>query len=371
MNLDFNLPTQVITGEGCVQKNAKIFSSLGKKALLVTGGSSAKRSGALDDVTAALESQGIGWIVYNKVRQNPLLSSCKEAGDLARENGVDFIIGIGGGSPLDEAKAVAVFAANEMEAEAIYRYDWKNPALPIVLVGTTAGTASEVTAVAVITVDRDGRKNSIACQQTYAAYAFGDPKYTYTLPLDFTLSTTLDALSHAVEAYYSSVANAVDDLFAIEAVRVLLEVQRQLTGVTDAGQISHAQRAQLYYGSLLAGFPLNHCGTCYCHRIGYFLSEDYHVPHGYACALTLPDFLRRGEKFYPQKAAALYRGANTSLEELVSILETLNKADYPKLTEAQFAEAAARWTDSIGSFQKSPGGFTGADAKELARSLLM
>lgn len=364
MDFQFNMPVHLVTGRDCVTKNAALFQKIGRKAMLVTGGSSAKRSGALDDVISALDAQGIEHILFDEVQQNPLLSVCKKAGRIAAENGVDFLIGIGGGSPQDSTKAIAVFAANEIEAEEIYQHDWKNPALPFALVGTTAGTASEVTKFAVMTTD-GGRKRSFGCQQTYAAYAFCDAKYTESLPLSFTLSTTLDALSHAIEAYYSTMANAITNLFAIEAVRALLEVQRELTAVSDTAQITPKQREALYYGSILAGFPLNHCGTCYCHTMGYFLSEEYSIPHGYACAVTLEDFIERSERLLPEKAETLYRGAHTSRKELSSIIRALLQCEMPQLEQAELQEIASRWNDAIPNFVKSPGGFTATQAAQL------
>ena len=367
MNLNFNMPVHLVTGRDCVRENAAVFGKLGKRAMIITGGNSAKRSGALADVTAALDSQGIAWSVFDEVRQNPLLSTCKRAGRLAAQQGADFLIGIGGGSPLDSTKAIAIFAANDIPDEEIFNLDWKNPALPFILVGTTAGTASEMTNYSIMTIDRTNRKQSFGCQQTYAAWSFGDPKYTYSLPIPFTLSTTLDALAHALEGYYSTMANTLSDLFAIEAVKTLLPVYRELAAMGDDIQVSEAQRDQLYFGSLLAGFPLNHCGTCYCHTIGYFLSESYGVPHGFACAATLPDFVERGERALPEKARALYTGANTSREELLSLIAQLNRGEFPTFDRETADAISSRWDDSVKNFLKSPGNFTAADAQELVR----
>ncbi|MEM1485434.1 iron-containing alcohol dehydrogenase [Oscillospiraceae bacterium PP1C4] len=365
MNLNFNMPVHLITEHNCVANHAPLFKRMGSKAMLVTGGSSAKRSGALDDVISALNAQNIPYLIFDEVQQNPLISTCKKAGKMAMENGVDFLIGIGGGSPQDATKAIAVFAANDIPDEEIYSCNWENKALPFALVGTTAGTASELTHFSVLTIDRTGRKRSLGCQQTYAAYAFGDAKYTYTLPFSFTLSTTLDALSHAIECYYSTAANACSDLFAIEAVRVLLEVHRKLTGMTKAEEITDELRDALYEGSLLAGFALNHCGTCFCHTMSYFLSEDYDIPHGFACAVTLPDFIERAEQLLPQKAQALYAGAHTTKAELFGIIHKLNLTELPRLTAAEIDDVVSRWNNDIPNFVKTPGGFTTDDAKIL------
>ena len=109
MNMKFFVNTKVITGANCVRDNAEKIASFGKKCLIVTGASSAKKCGALDDVVSALESQGVRYAIYDKIQQNPTVESCFEAGRIAYEIGADFILGIGGGSPLDASKAVAIF----------------------------------------------------------------------------------------------------------------------------------------------------------------------------------------------------------------------------------------------------------------------
>ena len=165
-------------------------SALGSRCLIVTGRNSAKASGALDDCTAALDEHGVPWQVFDGIGQNPLLSSCHAAGTAARDFGADFLIGIGGGSPLDGVKAAAVYAANpELTPPDVYG-GWKNPALPFALIGTTAGTGSEVTRVSVLTHDGTGRKKSISGPDLYARISLGDPRrYTASLPRRFTIST--------------------------------------------------------------------------------------------------------------------------------------------------------------------------------------
>ena len=123
LDYHFDLPVRLYAGEGCVRRDGAAMKALGSRCLLVTGPTSAKKSGALEDVTAVLEEQGIAWALFDQVRQNPLLSACKEAGSQARAFGAQFIVGIGGGSPLDAAKAVAVFAANDIRSITVARME--------------------------------------------------------------------------------------------------------------------------------------------------------------------------------------------------------------------------------------------------------
>ena len=122
MKFDVFMPARVISGKGAVRANAAVFRGFGEKCLIVTGGASAKSSGALDDCISALESAQIAYEIYSGIEPNPQTAACHKAGALAREIGAQFIVGIGGGSPMDAAKAIAVYAANpEMEELAIYQ----------------------------------------------------------------------------------------------------------------------------------------------------------------------------------------------------------------------------------------------------------
>lgn len=368
MNFDFYLPTRLVTGRGCVRQNAGLLRELGDRCLIVTSGSAAKKSGALDDVTAALDSAGVAHILYDRIEPNPTLAGSKEAGELAKEFGARFIIGIGGGSPLDAAKAAAVFAANDIGLLEVYDYAWPNPALPIVLVGTTAGTGSEVGPFAVMTTP-EGKKKSFGCGQTFARLAFGDAGYTDTLPLPFTVSTALDALSHALEGYFSTAANEISDLFAIRAVQVLMPELEALRGVNGAADISRDARDRLYHASILAGFTLTRCGTCYCHALGYFLTEEHGTPHGFACAAFLSDFLRRAGRRMPGKAARLYREAACGETQLCGLIDGL--VDYPHITlEPEKIAAIVDALSKTKNFAKTaPDGYTIEEAAVLMNRL--
>ena len=228
--MQFYMPTELITGEHCVAEHAPKLARYGKRCLIVTGGSAAARSGALRDAEEALRSQGITFTHYAGIEPNPTLASCQEGGRLANSAGAEFVLGIGGGSPLDAAKAVSVFAANPgMTEEVFYSAKWDHAPLPIVLIGTTAGTGSEVTSVSVLT-DSAGKKHSIHDRRVYAALAMGDARYTMTLPRAATLSTGIDAICHCIESYFSKKADPFSRLFSVQGVRLGLPVLRQVAG---------------------------------------------------------------------------------------------------------------------------------------------
>jgi len=145
MEFNFFMPVKLLSGMDAVIKNGDIFSEAGKKCLIVTGGSSAKKSGALSDAESTLEKCGIQYSIFNEITANPSAEVCHKGGAAANSFGADFVLGIGGGSALDAAKAIAFFAANpSFESEDIYSYTECNSPFPLFLIGTSAGTGSEV-----------------------------------------------------------------------------------------------------------------------------------------------------------------------------------------------------------------------------------
>lgn len=334
------MPVRVFSGEGAVEKNAAFFEGLGSRCALITGRSAAVKSGALADVSAVLERNGTASCVYNEIEQNPSVRSCIAAGRAAHAFGAAFVVGIGGGSALDAAKAAAVFAANPaLDEEGFYQKRWERPPLPILLVGTTAGTGSEVTKVSVLT-DSRGRKHSLHDVRFYAAAAFGDPRYTAGLPLPVTLSTGIDVLSHCAESYFNRKADDISRAFAIRGIRLLYA---PLLEAAEGGPI---RRDELYDASLLGGLAINDTGTCFAHNVGYYLTERWGVPHGFASARFLPALLTLAQEKTPAYAARFYRELGLSREEL----ERLVRLCLPELAVTMTAEEIAailpRWENN-------------------------
>ncbi len=361
LNLSYYMPVKLFYGADCIKQNACYFQSLGRKCLIVTGKNSAKVSGALDDVLQVLEKHQIDFIIFDEIKQNPLLSDCVRAGKIAQSEQVDFVIGIGGGSPLDAAKAVSVFASNEMEPLKIFEGNYVNRPLPLILVGTTAGTGSEVTPYSVLNVDigedKVARKRSV--QNLYAAASFGDYQYTRSLNQSITIATALDTLSHCIESYFSKKSNTISEGFAKQGAKLVVDVFRDLNG-----EFTDKQRQKLYAASIYGGLAIAKTGTCYCHSMGYFLTEDYQVAHGIACAVFLPSFLRLGCELDTKKADELLFELDDNLSNLCDMIENLTQYRPIYLTQTQKNELCERWKKD-NKFASSPGDFTVADAMEL------
>ena len=364
--MDFNLsiPVKVVSGKNCVTENSALFIPFGKRALIVTGGKSAKLSGALDDVSTALEKEGIAFSVFDEITENPLISSCVKAGALAREECAEFIIGIGGGSPLDAAKATAVFAANEeLAGSDIYLGEKRNAALPIVCVGTTAGTGSEVGRVSVLTNDENGRKKSISPLDCTPSLTFADPKYTESMPFSVTCSTALDALSHALEGFFSVKCGDIPTLFAKKGIALIWEGLKLLDETKKIP--SSETREKLYYGSLYAGITLAYCGTAFPHPLGYVLTENFRVPHGFACAAFLPEFLHRAAEFSPERHSGILELIKTDQNGFDGLVRSLTVLPEIEMSEEEIDGFVSRWEIAPANFRFTPGGFTKEDAKKI------
>ncbi|MBC8570596.1 iron-containing alcohol dehydrogenase family protein [Zongyangia hominis] len=371
MNFNMYMPARVTSGEDCVLKNSAALKKLGDKCLIVTGKHSAKACGALDDVTAALDKEGIGYQVFDEVVQNPYVMTCHKAGQIAREMGAQFILGIGGGSPLDSTKAVAVFASNPQLSGLDIYGGWQNRALPFVLVGTTAGTGSEVTAVSVLTNDATGQKKSFKSDETYAALSFGDPKYTYSLNYDFTVSTALDAFAHCLEGLFAAKGNEVSDAYALRGISILGGSLIQLyMHKGDSGEhLPHTLRERLYYASLYGGLVINITGTTFCHALSYVLTEDYHIAHGKACAIFLPEYIHRAQEAYPKKFAGFEAALGTHCETFVDLIKDLARMEV-KMTPPQIEDYLPRFKGNA-NFQNTPGVFTLDDTKRVLTELFV
>ena len=337
------MPVKIFSGDGAVEKNSGLFAGFGARCALITGRSSAGKSGALADVTAALNRSGIPFCVYDAIEQNPSVSSCIAAGRTAHAFGAAFVIGIGGGSSLDAAKAAAVFAANpDLDEERFYQKQWERAPLPILLVGTTAGTGSEVTKVSVLT-DSRGRKHSIHDDRLFAAAAFGDPKYMAALPLPITLSTGIDVLSHCAESYFNRNADEISRAFAVRGIRLLYA---PLLAAARGEELGRAQREALYDASLLGGLAICGTGTCFPHNVGYYLTENFGIPHGFASARFLPALLELVQEKDPAYEERFFRELGIPREALLELVRLSLPANRITMTAEEIAAALPRWENN-------------------------
>lgn len=367
MNYDFSfyMPVNILGGKDALQLNKSIFSSLGKKCLIVTGASSAKKSGALDELISVFNELDIDYSVFNEITENPLTSTCCEGGKAARNSGADFVVGIGGGSPLDASKAVCVYATNpHIIDDEIYTKAVENKPLPLVVIGTTAGTGSEVSGVSVLT-RKDGRKQSISGKNYYAKYAFADAKYTYSVPYRTTVSTALDTLAHAVESMFSPRADFLTQQFALIAIKMIYPILEKLNKSENLP--TNEDRNTLYFASLYAGFALNKGGTGFPHGMGYALTEDYFIPHGIACAIFLPQYLTEAQKANPTLFNELLLSMNSDKNSVEKLIFELCDLDL-SIPDEKVEQYITRWK-TLKNFKNSPTDFNNKDAGNLVKTI--
>lgn len=337
--MNFYLPTEIITGKNCVRQNAGLLTPLGKTCLIVTGKSSAKKCGALSDVTGALDSVGITYKIYDRITQNPLISDCMEGGKIARDCGAEFIIGIGGGSPLDAAKAIAVFATNNIGESELYAKKWEKKPLRVVAVGTTAGTGSEVTHVAVITSEK-GLKKSFRDKASFPTIAFGDAAYTEYMPDNVTRSTAIDALSHCIESYFCNNSNDFSRQAAMRGSQLIIN---ELYKLSNGQTLDFKTRENLYLASLYGGIAISVTGTSFPHALGYFLTENHGIAHGSACAVYLPEFVRYNRENAKELWAEYEKSVGITTSELCTLIEKSAPEIEINITKEQIDKLYPRW----------------------------
>ena len=365
MNLNSFMPVKLVTGAGCVRASAKELAKLGNRCLIVTGKTSAKASGALQDVIDTLTLNGQSWTLFDEIGQNPKLTDCMVAAEQAIAAGADFILGIGGGSALDAAKCIAVLAANPGMTQAqLYAFDWANAPLKIVEVGTTAGTGSEVTKVSVITTP-DGRKKSFHHEAIFPVLSLGDPTYTMSLPPMVTRATMVDVLAHCAESFFSRAANHISRCYAVEGIRLLLPVFRAMAEI-GCDNLDYDTREALYCASIYGGLAINVTGTCFPHTMGYLLTETFGIPHGTACAVFQKEFYEYNKAVVPVLAAEYLERIGCSEEEYFHLLEKLTPPCDVVMEESLITDSHNRWVNN-GSMAKCQGTFDANMADGILR----
>jgi len=280
----FQVPRKILFGVKAAENVGLEARALGgKEALLVTD-QNIERMGLSERVEEALLKQGLNVGIFNNVEPEPVLEVAETIAAVARRKRFNMVVGIGGGSVLDMAKVAAMAATNPGSMKAYVGVDLvKKPSIPSILLPTTAGTGSEVTNVAVVTIAEDELKTAIVSPHMFGHVAIVDPSLTYSMPPRLTASTGLDALSHALEAIMSANANPIADTMALQAARLIFP---NLPRAYETGETE--SRYWMSLGSLLAGMAFGNAGVCLGHAAAYTFAVSYKVTHGVSCGLVLP-----------------------------------------------------------------------------------
>ncbi len=287
MVFNYYMPTEIYFGRGSIEKNKNAMIKLGSKALIITGKSSSKKNGSLKDVTDALETLNIEYGVFDDVEENPSLETIEKASEVGKALNVDFVIGIGGGSPLDASKAVAVFIKNPQINKDNVFTSGKLEGIPVVAVPTTSGTGSEVTQYSVVTVHSEKTKKNLG-QIVFPTIAFLDSSYTDNSPYNITVNTAIDAFTHLVESYLSRNATTMSDLYAEQGLKLFKYCFESLI----KKELTEEFREKVMLASMFGGIAIAQSGTSLPHGMGYALTYYHNLPHGLANGVLTVEYLK-------------------------------------------------------------------------------
>ncbi len=276
---------KVVFGSGTFEALSEHLREMRAAHPLVVLDKNLAASGFSRRVTRALKGTGIEGMLFDRVEAEPRIELADEAAKAALKGKCDAVVGIGGGSAMDVAKAAAALAANKGKAEDFLGLNKvPGPGLPTIMVPTTAGTGSEVTFTAVFIRKNLQKKEGMNSPYLYPHLALLDPALTISLPSGPTATTGIDALCHAIESYTSINASPMSELISLEAIRLISENLR--TCVHDGG--NREAREHMLLGSLYAGLGLANAGVTAVHSLSYPLGGQYGIPHGLANTIMLP-----------------------------------------------------------------------------------
>lgn len=281
----FFIPSVNMIGSGCLQEAAKTMKEHGLRQALIVTDKVLNNIGVVAQVQQLLMAQKIESCVYDGTHPNPTTENVKQGLMLLREYHCDCVISLGGGSPHDCAKGIALVAANGGEIKDYEGVDRSaKPQLPMVAINTTAGTASEMTRFCIITDEARHIKMAIVDKHVTPILSVNDPHLMAGMPKGLTAATGMDALTHAIEAYVSSAANPITDACALKAATMIAESLRD--AVADEQDIQ--ARENMAYAQFLAGMAFNNASLGYVHAMAHQLGGFYDLPHGVCNAVLLP-----------------------------------------------------------------------------------
>ena len=343
------LPRAMRIGAGVLTELPEVLAQLGLKAPAVITDSFMARCGAVDRLLAMLSGAGIEVRTYSQAIPDPTVASVEAACAFVSEGRHDCVIGFGGGSSIDTAKAVAVLAARPGSIRTLKSPHQENqPGLPIIAIPTTAGTGSEATRFTIITDQDSGEKMLCAGLAYLPVLAIVDFELTMTAPPRLTADTGIDALTHAIEAYVSRLSNPFSDGMALAAMRAIWPNLRRVWDIPS----DRAAREAMMVGSLQAGIAFSNASVALVHGMSRPIGAHFHVAHGLSNAMLLPAVTAWSISAAERRYAACARAMGLSpsgesdpaaADRLVAALRELNR-DLQVPTPRSYGIDEARWT---------------------------
>lgn len=342
----FFMPTVNLMGPNSLIDAGKDIKSLGfKKALIVTD-KVLNSIGLVKKLEEVLTSNGVASVVYDNTYPNPTVTNVNEGLEILNNESCDFIISFGGGSPHDCAKGIALVATNGGEIKDYEGVDVsKKPQLPLVAINTTAGTASEMTRFCIITDEVRHIKMAIVDKHVTPLLSVNDPLLMLNMPKSLTAATGMDALTHAIEAYVSTIATPITDACAQKAIEL---ISKFLKPAVESGQDENS-RDMMAYAEFLAGMAFNNASLGYVHAMAHQLGGFYDLPHGVCNAILLPHV----QEYNSQVSAS-------RLKDVASFMGV----DVSNMTDEEGAKACINEINSLSKAINIPSGIKELGAKE-------
>jgi alcohol dehydrogenase len=319
-------PTALRFGVGAAQGLPDMVRQLGGSKVFFVVDPGLVKAGLVEQVTAPLKAAGLPFVLYDQVTPEPGLALADKGAKLAKKAGADCVVGMGGGSAMDVAKAISILLTNGGKAEDYLGLGKiKKPGLPKIMIPTTAGTGAEVTFTAVFINEKTGSKGGMNGDPLYPDLAILDPALTVSMPAQVTATTGIDALTHAIEAYVSTQGHPLSDMYALQAIELISE---NLPLAYANGNNLEA-RANMLMGSLLGGKALATAGVGLVHAMAYPLGGMFGIPHGLANAVLLPYVVEYNLIGNPAKYAVVaeimghVKGEMSEREAAASVVDAL------------------------------------------------
>ena len=311
INFDFHNPVRLIFGCGKLALVGNVTKQYGHKALIVTSGSSG-RSGLLQRVIDYIKSEGLECVVFDKVTANPLTTLAHAGAALAKSENCDIVVGLGGGSAMDAAKAIAFMAVNEGD---VSDYIFGKPgigALPLILITTTAGTGSEGNNMGVLTNPDNNDKKSIKSPFLYAKASIVDPELLLTLPKRSIAGPGLDALFHAIESYISKKSNPITEIMSLQTIALITENLPKV--YEDTSNIAAWEKVAL--ANTLGGMAIDAGGVTLPHALEHPVSGLFNVTHSEGLAALYIPIMKFTYLSAPQKFAMIAKTMGANIDGL-------------------------------------------------------
>ena len=289
-------------GAGAIKELPTEVKSRGLKKALICCGPTLLRHGVIAHVTDVLDAAELSYEIYSDIKPNPTIENVTDGVAAFKAAGADYLIAIGGGSPMDTSKAIGIIINNPEFADVRSLEgvaDTKKPCVPIIAIPTTAGTAAEVTINYVITDVEKKRKFVCVDTNDIPEIAVVDPDMMSTMPAPLTAATGMDALTHAIEGLITKGAWEMSDMFHLEAIRLIS------SNLRDAVNNDPDGRNGMALGQYIAGMGFSNVGLGIVHSMAHGLSALYDTPHGVACAIILPTGLEYNKEYSGEKYKAL------------------------------------------------------------------